>query len=98
MQVRSLVNWQLCQGRFAKLVAGGGDTEATPFEVANGHAGSVCVDKVSDLAATIGEDGRLVFSIEQLAVTDEETSSDSVAEWLRLEILQVVEGEGVDVG
>lgn len=87
MQVCSLVKWQLRQSRFTKLVAGGGDAEATPFEVANGHAGSVCVDKVSDLAATVGEDGRLVFSIEQLAVTDEETSSDPVAEWLRLQIL-----------
>jgi hypothetical protein len=78
---------QLAEDRFTKLFAGAWNVESASLEVAYSHTRSVGVDKVSDLAAAVGEDGCFIFAVEQLAVPNEESRSDSVAEGLRLEVL-----------
>lgn len=78
---------QLAEDRLTELLARAWDVEPASLKVADGHARSVGIDEVSDLAAAVGEDGRLVFAVEQLAVAHEESRSDPVAEGLGLEVL-----------
>lgn len=98
MEFRLISEGKLRQCRLAELLTGSRYVEAAPLEVTDGHAGSVCVNKVSDLPAAVGQDGCFIFAIEKLAVDNEKTSGDSVAEGLRLQVLQLAESGGVGVG
>lgn len=82
-----IVEGQLCQHWLAKLVAGAGNMEAATLEVTNSHAGSVGIDEVPDLTTAVGEDSGFILAVKQLAIAEEETGGDAVAERLRLEIL-----------
>lgn len=87
MELSSVDEWQLYQNRLTELVARLRNMETAAFQVANGHTRSVRIDEVANLAATVGQNGRLVFAVEKLAVSYQETGGDSVAKRLRLEIL-----------
>lgn len=86
VELSLVAEWQLAENRFPKFLARGWDIEFASLKVAYSHTRSVGIDEVSDLAAAIGQDGRFIFAIEQLAVANKESCSDSVAERLGLKI------------
>lgn len=98
MQPRLVANRNLAQRRFAKFGALFRNRKPPPLKVANSQARGVRVDKVADLPTAVGQDGRLVFAVHQLAVVDEQPGGDAVAERFGLEFLELGERDGVDVG
>lgn len=88
----------LAERRLPKLCAFLWDREAPALEVADGQAGCVRVDKVANLPAAVGENGRLVLAVHELAVVDEQAGGHTMAEGLRFEFLELAQRDGVDVG
>ena len=98
MQLGLVSDRHLAERRLSELCALFWDRETPALKVADGQTGGVRVDKVADLAAAVGEDGRFILAVDELAVVDKEPGRDAVAEGLRLEFLELAEGNGVDAG
>lgn len=97
MQLGLAPDRDLTERRLSELCALCRYLEAASLEVADGQAGGVRVNKVPDLAAAVGEDGSFVLAIDELAVVDQQPGGHAVAEGLRLQCLELAEGNGVDV-
>ncbi len=98
MQLRFMSDRDLAERGLPKFGAFLWNREAPALEVADGQTGSVRVDKVADLAAAVGENGRFILSVDELAVVDEQAGGDTMADGFRLELLELAEGDGVDAG
>lgn len=82
---------------FAELGAGRRDDEAPSLQVANGQTRRKGVHKVPGSPSAVGQDRRLVLSIQQLAVVDEQSRGDAVAQRLGLELLELAQRNHVHV-
>lgn len=96
-------NWRFigvhrAQSRLLELGTRRWDAELAPLEIADRQACGVGVDEVAELAATIGENCSLILPVEELAVADEESGGDTMAERLQFECLEFAQGSRIHVG
>lgn len=61
-----------------------GDDEASPLKVADGKTDSVSIDKVSGCSVTVGSRMHIVLFVDKLAVIDQQSCGNPVAEGLGL--------------
>jgi len=97
MQLRCIADGDLCERWLAEFGTFIWNNEVSALEIADSEAGSVGIDKVADLAATIGENGCLILAIDELAIVDKEASGHAMTKRLLFEFLEFAESDGVNV-
>jgi hypothetical protein len=82
LSLTGIANGDLAERGLSELGALWGNLETPSLQVANRETGSVRVYKVQHLPATVRENCCFIFSVDELAVVDEQASGDAVAEGL----------------
>lgn len=98
MKMTALGDCELAEWSLPELGALGGDREAATFEVTYGQASGVEIHKVSNLPSAVDQDRCFVLAFEHLAVVHEEPSGRAMTQRLGLELLELLDGNGVYVG
>ena len=73
-----------CQCWLPELGAASWDGEAATFQVTNRHTRAICVYKVLRNSAGVSKNSCFAFTVEELAVIDQQACSDTMTKWLRL--------------